>query len=60
MTTSKDDIDGSKVQEVYYQEKNLDRIVNYCQKDVIVCANIILKYKGYPLLTNENITITKE
>jgi hypothetical protein len=58
--TSKDDIDGSKVQEVYYQEKNLDRIVNYCQKDVIVCANIILKYKGYPLLTNENITITKE
>lgn len=55
--TSKNDIDGSKVQEVYYVEKNLERIVNYCQKDVIVCANIILRYKALPLLTQENIVI---
>ncbi|HMZ45671.1 MAG TPA: ribonuclease H-like domain-containing protein [Chitinophagaceae bacterium] len=56
--TSKSDIDGSKVQEVYYKEKNLQRIVEYCQKDVVVCANIVLKYKGIPLLSNESIFIT--
>ncbi|MBX2930960.1 MAG: ribonuclease H-like domain-containing protein [Chitinophagaceae bacterium] len=56
--TSKDDIDGSKVQEVYYKEKNLPRIVAYCQKDVIVCANIILRYKGFPLLTEGSISIS--
>lgn len=56
--TSKSDIDGSKVQEVYYTEKNLYRIVEYCQKDVVVCANIILRYKALPLLTNNRIVIT--
>lgn len=55
--TSKDDIDGSKVQEVYYNEKNLNRIVEYCQKDVMVVANIILRFKNLPLLKQEHIII---
>jgi len=55
--TSKDDIDGSMVQDVYYQEKNLERIVTYCQKDVVVSANIILRYMSFPLLNNEQVSI---
>lgn len=55
--TSKDDMDGSKVQEVYYVENNLQRIVHYCEKDVIVVANVILKYKALPLLKNEDVLI---
>lgn len=42
--TPKDDIDGSMVAKVYYEEKNLDRIVTYCQKDVITLANIFLRF----------------
>lgn len=57
--TSKTDIDGSKVQEVYYKEKNLQRIVDYCQRDVVVCANIILRYKALPILKEQQISITK-
>lgn len=57
--TSKSDIDGSQVQEVYYQEKNLQRIVEYCQRDVVVCANIVLRYKGLPLLNAENIIVVE-
>ena len=57
--TSKTDIDGSMVQDVYYIEKNLPRIVEYCQKDVVVVANIILRFKNLPLLHNENIKIVK-
>jgi predicted PolB exonuclease-like 3'-5' exonuclease len=57
--TSKSDIDGSKVQEVYYQEKNLQRIVEYCQRDVVVCANVVLRYKDLPLLTDERVVIVE-
>ena len=55
--TSKSDIDGSMVQDVYYKEKNLQRIVEYCQKDVIVTANIILRFRDLPPLTENNILI---
>ncbi|HEY8388777.1 MAG TPA: ribonuclease H-like domain-containing protein, partial [Parasegetibacter sp.] len=55
--TSKDDIDGSQVQHVYYIEKNLPRIATYCQKDVIVVAQIILRFKNLSLLDSENIFV---
>lgn len=55
--TSKSDIDGSMVQDVYYHEKNLPRIVAYCQQDVVVTANVILRFKDLPLLTSDRITV---
>jgi len=55
--TSKDDIDGSKVGEVYWKEKNLQRIVTYCQKDVVTVAQIYLRLHGEPLIKKENIEI---
>jgi len=57
--TSKGDMDGSKVRDVFYDEKNLERISTYCEKDVIVVANIILRFKNMPLLSEENIQIIK-
>jgi predicted PolB exonuclease-like 3'-5' exonuclease len=56
--TSKDDIDGSMVQEVYYKDNDLQRIVNYCQKDVVVVAQVIQRFKNLPLIEAENIFIT--
>ncbi|WP_443946856.1 3'-5' exonuclease [Pedobacter sp. AW1-32] len=55
--TPKDDIDGSQVRQVYYEEKNLDRIVIYCQKDVVTTAQVLLKFKGMGIISPENITI---
>lgn len=55
--TPKDDIDGSMVRQVYYEEKNLPRIVTYCQKDVITTAQVLLKFKGMEVISSENITI---
>lgn len=57
--TSKTDIDGSMVQSVYYQEKNLQRIVDYCQRDVVVTANIILRFKNLPILDEKNVLIVQ-
>lgn len=55
--SSKSDIDGSMVQDVYYKEKDLPRIVAYCQKDVVVTANIILRFLDRPLLADERIVV---
>lgn len=57
--TSKDDIDGSMVQQVYYKENNLPRIVNYCQKDVVVVAQVIQRFKNLPLIEPENIFVVE-
>lgn len=53
--TPKDDIDGSKVAEVYYKEDNLARIVTYCQKDVVATAQVWLKMNGMEMIDEENI-----
>jgi DNA polymerase elongation subunit (family B) len=58
IATPKDDIDGSMVCAVYWKEKNLERIVNYCQKDVLTVAQILLRMQGRPLIKPEQVVIT--
>ena len=55
----KDDIDGSMVADVYWKEKNLGRIVTYCQKDVVTTGNIILRFKNMELLKEDQVVIVK-
>ncbi|MEC5146655.1 ribonuclease H-like domain-containing protein [Chitinophaga sp. 212800010-3] len=58
--TPKDDIDGSMVAKVYWQERDLERIVTYCQKDVLAVAQLLLKFKRLPSLNPEtDIVIVK-
>ena len=45
----KDDIDGSDVARVYYEEKDLERIARYCEKDVVAVMQLMLKFKLMPL-----------
>ncbi len=58
--TPKDDIDGSMVAEVYWKDKDLIRIVRYCEKDVLAIAQLLLKYKGEVLIEEENVESTTE
>ena len=51
----KDDIDGSEVAKVYYIEKNIDRIVIYCEKDTIAVAQIFLRFRRENLLIDDEI-----
>jgi hypothetical protein len=53
--TPKDDIDGSQVATVYYEEKNIERIVTYCEKDVVTVAQILLKLRNEALLNKKEI-----
>jgi len=51
--TPKDDIDGSQVSRVYWEEKDLDRIRHYCEKDVQATAQVLLRMSRLPLLAQE-------
>jgi predicted PolB exonuclease-like 3'-5' exonuclease len=53
--SSKDDIDGSMVNSVYYDENDLERISIYCQRDVMVTAQVFLKLISLPKIKEENI-----
>ena len=55
--SSKDDIDGSQVYKVYYQENNLERIAKYCKRDVMVLAQVFMRLNQMPLMTKDEITI---
>jgi predicted PolB exonuclease-like 3'-5' exonuclease len=55
----KDDIDGSMVADVYWKEKNLQRIATYCQKDVVTTGNIILRFKNAALIKEEHVVIVQ-
>jgi len=55
ISTPKDDIDGSEVRNVYYEDKDIDRIERYCKKDVVTVAQIFLSYRGENLLSEEQI-----
>jgi len=56
--TPKDDIDGSQVGHVYWEEKDLERIVTYCQKDTLTVAQLLRRYMGMPLIKDEHVVIT--
>ncbi len=43
--TPKDDIDGSMVGPIYWQENDLQRIATYCSKDVLTAAKVFLRLK---------------
>jgi len=51
----KDDIDGSEVYSVYYQTNDIDRIINYCEKDTIAVAQIFLRLRGDSILNDDEI-----
>ena len=55
--TPKDDIDGSMIGDIYYHDQNLERIKEYCQKDVITLASIFLRMNNKPSLKKEEVII---
>lgn len=46
LPTSKDEMDGSQVKDEYYIKDNLSGITKYCEKDIKLLAQIVLKMKN--------------
>jgi uncharacterized protein YprB with RNaseH-like and TPR domain len=55
--TPKDDIDGSQVARIYWEENDLDRIIRYCEKDTLAVANLLLKYRGDQIIPVEKMQV---
>lgn len=51
----KDDISGADVARVFYEEKNIKRIVHYCEKDVVTLVQVYLKLSLQAILTENEI-----
>lgn len=55
ISSPKEDIDGSMVRDVYYVDHDLERIVRYCELDVITTAQVFLRLRNEALLQNTEI-----
>jgi uncharacterized protein YprB with RNaseH-like and TPR domain len=51
----KDDIDGSMVADIYWQEHDINRIVRYCEKDVLAVAQILMRFLNLPIIRDDRI-----
>ena len=54
--TPKDDISGADVARVYYEENDLERIMIYCEKDVVALIQLFLRLQGEPLVDEFQIS----
>ena len=53
--TPKDDISGADVARVYFEEKDLERIKVYCEKDVVALIQLFLRMRGDALVDESDI-----
>lgn len=51
----KGDIDGSMVRQVFYNDNNIERIVKYCELDVITTAQVFLRLRNDDLLKDDEV-----
>ena len=56
--TPKDDINGSEVGRVYWEENDLERIKTYCQKDVLAIAQLMRRFNYMPLIPDDCVDYT--
>lgn len=55
--TPKEDIDGSMVGDVYYKDRDISRIVEYCQRDTLAVAQLLRCYTGKKMIPEDKVTI---
>lgn len=51
----KEDIDGSQVAKVYYEDGDLKRIAKYCENDTLAVAQVYLRFNNMEILNKEQI-----
>jgi len=57
--TPKDDIDGSQVGRVFWEDDDLARIATYCEKDVLATAQLFFRYQRKPLLEEDQVQVAE-
>jgi len=55
IASPKDDIDGSMVARIYWDEHDIKRIVRYCEKDVLAVAQVLLRFMNLPFIEADKV-----
>jgi len=55
IATPKDDLQGNQVNDVFWQQEDLERIARYCENDVLALVQIVLRLAYLPALRPEQI-----
>jgi 3'-5' exonuclease len=53
--SSKVELSGDQVNHTYHHQNDLIKIARYCREDIIVLAQLFLKYQNLPLVLEQNI-----
>lgn len=53
--TPKDDISGADVGKVFWEEKDIERIRVYCEKDAITVARLMQRFRNLAMIEDEQI-----
>lgn len=56
----KDDIDGSMVAGIYWDEQDINRIVKYCEKDVITLIRVFLRFRDDSSIPDDRVESVTE
>lgn len=51
----KEEIDGSQVAQVFYEERDLPRIVRYCERDVLATVQLYLRMVGEKMVDETDV-----
>lgn len=55
IASPKEDIDGSQVAKVFYEENDLERIAKYCENDTLAVAQVFLRFSNLELLEEKQV-----
>ncbi len=58
LPSPKNDIDGSQVGKTYWKENDLERIVRYCERDVLAVIQLLFKWNEENYISDENVKFT--
>jgi 3'-5' exonuclease len=53
--SSKSELSGDQVNETFYNEDDLEKVARYCREDIVVLAQVFLKYQNMELIKAENV-----
>ena len=53
--SSKTELSGDQVNETYHHQNDLSKITRYCREDIIVLAQLFLKYQNMDIVKDENV-----
>jgi hypothetical protein len=55
ISSSKTELSGDQVNHTYHIENDLPKIARYCREDIIVLAQLFLKYQNMETVKNDNV-----